>query len=158
MTALGLSIVVIGRNEGSRLVRCFQSIQGIHASGTKVETIYVDSGSTDGSPEVAESFGAKVIVLKTDRPTAALGRDTGWRNASSDFILFLDGIRSLILIFLRELLGSLLRILHLPLFGATCAKFTRKPPFTTEFLIWTGYIPWARSTYAEEMFSCAGAL
>jgi glycosyltransferase involved in cell wall biosynthesis len=91
MTALGLSIVVIGRNEGSRLVRCFQSIQGIQASGTKVETIYVDSGSTDGSPEVAESFGARVIVLKTDRPTAALGRDTGWRNASSDFVLFLDG-------------------------------------------------------------------
>ena len=91
MTALGLSIVVIGRNEGSRLMRCFQSIQGIHTSGTKVETIYVDSGSTDGSPEVAESFGAKVIVLKTDRPTAALGRDTGWRNASSDFVLFLDG-------------------------------------------------------------------
>jgi glycosyltransferase involved in cell wall biosynthesis len=91
MTALGLSIVVIGRNEGSRLVRCFQSIQAIPDSGTKVETIYVDSGSTDGSPEVAESFGARVIELKTDRPTAALGRDTGWRNASSDFVLFLDG-------------------------------------------------------------------
>jgi glycosyltransferase involved in cell wall biosynthesis len=91
MTISGLSIVVIGRNEGSRLVRCLKSIQGIHDFGAKIEIIYADSGSTDGSPEAAESFGAKVIVLNTDRPTAALGRETGWRMASFDFVLFLDG-------------------------------------------------------------------
>lgn len=91
MTTRGLSIVVIGRNEGPRLMRCLQSIHDVHDLGAEIEMIYVDSGSTDGSPEVAASFGARVIVLNTDRPTAALGRDTGWRSASFDFVLFLDG-------------------------------------------------------------------
>jgi glycosyltransferase involved in cell wall biosynthesis len=91
MLAPVLSIVVIGRNEGERLNRCLQSIQSIRGLIGQVEIIYVDSGSTDGSPALVETFGAKVMVLNTDRPTAALGRDTGWRNASSDFVLFLDG-------------------------------------------------------------------
>jgi len=91
MTIPALSIVVIGRNEGQRLLRCLQSIQRIHNVSGQIETIYVDSASTDGSPELAKSFGARVIALNTDRPTAALGRDTGWKNASSDFVLFLDG-------------------------------------------------------------------
>jgi glycosyltransferase involved in cell wall biosynthesis len=91
MTTPVLSIVVIGRNEGQRLVRCLQSVQSIRGLVGDVELLYVDSGSTDGSFQTAESYGAKSILLNTDRPTAALGRETGWRNASSDFILFLDG-------------------------------------------------------------------
>jgi glycosyltransferase involved in cell wall biosynthesis len=86
-----LSIVVIGRNEGPRLDRCLQSIRSIRGFTGQLEVIYVDSGSTDGSPALAETLGAKVIVLDTDRPTAALGRDTGWRSATSAFVLFLDG-------------------------------------------------------------------
>lgn len=91
MTAPVLSVVVIGRNEGQRLARCLESIQAIRRLTGSIELIYVDSGSTDGSPQLAESFGAKAIVLRTDHPTAALGRETGWRNASSEFVLFLDG-------------------------------------------------------------------
>jgi glycosyltransferase involved in cell wall biosynthesis len=91
MTAPILSIVVIGRNEGQRLVRCLQSVVAIKKLDGQSELIYVDSGSSDGSPQIAESLGAKVIVLDTKRPTAALGREAGWREASSEFILFLDG-------------------------------------------------------------------
>ncbi len=86
-----LSIVVIGRNEGARLHRCLQSISSIDYLSPKPELIYVDSGSTDGSPEVARSFGAQVIVLNAARPTAALGRNAGWPLAKGKFILFLDG-------------------------------------------------------------------
>jgi len=85
-----LSIVVIGRNEGQRLARCLESIKQARGVAVK-EMIYVDSASTDGSPELAYRHGATVIVVHPERPTAAIGRNVGWRRASSDLILFLDG-------------------------------------------------------------------
>ncbi len=85
-----LSIVVIGRNEGQRLDMCLESIQKMRGVAAH-EVIYVDSASTDGSPELACEHGATVIVVHPERPTAALGRNAGWRRATSDLILFLDG-------------------------------------------------------------------
>lgn len=86
-----LSVVVIGRNEGMRLERCLRSVREMTNPGGDVELIYVDSASTDNSLQVAESFGAKVLSVKPVRPTAAIGRNAGWRVAYSPLVLFLDG-------------------------------------------------------------------
>ncbi len=86
-----VSVVVIGRNEGARLERCLQSIRRMENPGGEIELIYVDSASTDGSPQLAEKYDAKVIVVQPKRPTAALGRNAGWRAATAPFVLFLDG-------------------------------------------------------------------
>jgi glycosyltransferase involved in cell wall biosynthesis len=86
-----LSVVVIGRNEGSRLARCLESIAAMESTGCHIEVIYVDSGSTDGSVAIAERCDAHVIRLQTSRTTAAMGRNAGWRAASGEIILFLDG-------------------------------------------------------------------
>ena len=91
MTDNLLSIVVIGRNEGERLTRCLQSIRQITHPGFHYEIIYVDSGSIDYSITLAEELGAKVIALQPERPSAALGRNAGWRAARGSTILFLDG-------------------------------------------------------------------
>ncbi len=40
-----LGVVVIGRNEGERLRRCLESVLGATPG-----VVYVDSGSSDGSP------------------------------------------------------------------------------------------------------------
>ena len=85
-----ISIVVIGRNEGSRLAKCLDSIRQVRGVAVR-EVIYVDSASTDGSPELAARYGAIVIVVRPERPTAAIGRNAGWRRAQSDLVLFLDG-------------------------------------------------------------------
>ncbi len=85
-----LSVVVIGRNEGTRLAKCLESVEKARGVAVK-EMIYVDSASTDGSPELAFQHGAAVIVVRSERPTAALGRNAGWRAAQSDLVLFLDG-------------------------------------------------------------------
>src|SRR5579872_3585286 len=85
-----VSFVVIGRNEGARLAKCLESIRKVKGIRTE-EIIYVDSASTDGSPELASRCGADVIVVRSERPTAALGRNAGWRKAKSDLVLFLDG-------------------------------------------------------------------
>jgi len=86
-----VSVVVIGRNEGLRLADCLNSIKAIDDIDGEVELIYVDSNSQDGSPELAETFGAAVLRVLPLRPCAAIGRNTGWRAASAPFILFLDG-------------------------------------------------------------------
>ena len=85
-----LSVVVIGRNEGSRLAKCLDSIKLVRGVMVR-EIIYVDSASTDGSPEMACRYGAIVLVVHPERPTAAIGRNAGWRQAQSDLVLFLDG-------------------------------------------------------------------
>ncbi|WP_083234153.1 glycosyltransferase [Candidatus Marithrix sp. Canyon 246] len=87
-----LSVVIIGRNEGERLEHCIRSVQAIDYPQSNIETIYVDSNSTDGSTERAKALGVQqVLSVKPERPTAAIGRNAGWRAASAPLILFLDG-------------------------------------------------------------------
>lgn len=71
-TKLSFGAIVIGRNEGARLRRCLASL-------APATTIYVDSGSSDGSPEWARDFGVEVIELTLDVPfTAARARNAGF--------------------------------------------------------------------------------
>lgn len=86
-----LSIVVIGRNEGQRLTRCLESVSRIQGIASKLDLIYVDSASHDGSPQTACQLGAQVIVLREGKTTAARGRNAGWQRAPNPYILFLDG-------------------------------------------------------------------
>lgn len=81
--------VVIGRNEGARLVTCLNSLRG-----TVRRLIYVDSGSTDGSVEAARGLGAEVVELDTARPfTAARARNAGLALIDGDlgYVQFVDG-------------------------------------------------------------------
>jgi len=86
-----VSVVIIGRNEGERLTRCLRSVQAMHHDGFAFEMIYVDSDSRDDSVARARQEGARVIEVKPERPSAALGRNAGWREARAPFVLFLDG-------------------------------------------------------------------
>ena len=88
MTNPLVSVVVIGRNEGQRLAACLKSIKEVTLP---IELIYVDSNSQDDSPELAEGLGAKVLRVNPQRPCAAIGRNAGWRAATTPYILFLDG-------------------------------------------------------------------
>ena len=72
-----LAVVIIGRNEGERLVRCLESVRTMADPGGPVEVIYVDSASTDGSPQRAAALGAQVLTVRPERPSAALGRNAG---------------------------------------------------------------------------------
>ncbi len=83
--------VVIGRNEGERLIRCLASI-----SGQVGRLVYVDSGSTDGSVAAARAIGAEVVILDMAQPfTAARARNAGLDAVSKgelpDWIQFVDG-------------------------------------------------------------------
>jgi glycosyltransferase involved in cell wall biosynthesis len=86
-----LSVVVIGRNEGERLVRCLGSVRDMRGIDGDIELVYADSGSKDGSPARAAAVGATVVAVESPHPTAASGRNAGWRATAGEFVLFLDG-------------------------------------------------------------------
>ncbi len=82
--------VMIGRNEGARLMACLASLHGQVG-----HVVYVDSGSTDGSVAAARAAGAEVVELDMSLPfTAARARNAGLRALEShapDFVQFVDG-------------------------------------------------------------------
>ena len=90
MSALG--VIAIGRNEGERLRLCLESVMG-----RGLFIVYVDSGSVDGSVELARSLGADVVELDLSRPfTAARARNEGFErlcqiNPQVRFVQFIDG-------------------------------------------------------------------
>lgn len=87
-----IGAVVIGRNEGQRLIDCLTSLQGQVG-----QIIYVDSGSTDGSQEAATRLGADVVALDLSMPfTAARARNAGFARLHEQrptlrMVQFVDG-------------------------------------------------------------------
>lgn len=88
-----IDAVVIGRNEGPRLVACLDSLQ----TAALRRIVYVDSGSTDDSIAAAEARGAQVVRLDMGQPfTAARARNAGVAalpkgEMAADLIQFIDG-------------------------------------------------------------------
>ncbi len=87
-----VGIIIIGRNEGERLLPAFRA-----ARKSGEVAVYVDSASTDNSVELAHQAGLETVVLSSDVPlSAARGRNAGFqhlmnRNPSLQYIQFVDG-------------------------------------------------------------------
>jgi GT2 family glycosyltransferase len=86
-----IAVVVIGRNEGDRLLGCLASVPSL-----VTRVIYVDSGSTDGSVAAAQAAGADIVQLDTAVPfTAARARNAGFAALADgtrvDLVQFVDG-------------------------------------------------------------------
>lgn len=87
-----IGCVVIGRNEGERLIRCLDSLVGRAGN-----IVYVDSGSTDRSVAEAQARGVEVVNLDTSVPfTAARARNAGFarlleRAPDVEYVQFVDG-------------------------------------------------------------------
>ncbi len=85
--------VAIGRNEGKRLDRCLTSL-----SAQAAAVVYVDSGSNDGSAQLArDKGGVEVIELNMGLPfTAARARNAGFKRLQLmapqlPYVQFVDG-------------------------------------------------------------------
>jgi GT2 family glycosyltransferase len=86
-----LGAVIIGRNEGARLLACLASFPKDVSP-----LVYVDSGSTDGSVSAAQAAGAVVVELDMSLPfTAARARNAGFdrllQHGPPEFVQFVDG-------------------------------------------------------------------
>ncbi len=87
-----IGAVVIGRNEGDRLIACIESLKS-HLQ----YVVYVDSGSEDASLQEAEKRDVDCVSLDMSQPfTAARARNEGARYllekySEIEFIQFVDG-------------------------------------------------------------------
>ncbi|MDB5986191.1 MAG: glycosyltransferase family 2 protein [Nevskia sp.] len=82
MSRAKLSVVIIAFNESENIADCLQSVKWAD------EIIVVDSGSTDGTVEMARAAGASVI--STDWPGYGVQKNRAIAYATGDWILSLD--------------------------------------------------------------------
>lgn len=86
-----IGIVIIGRNEGKRLVLCLKSVL---QSGVPV--VYVDSQSTDNSVYNAQQYNIPTLILDKTKPiNASRARNEGFKllldkKPNIDYIHFID--------------------------------------------------------------------
>jgi glycosyltransferase involved in cell wall biosynthesis len=87
-----LSVVLITHNEESNLARTLEGVMPLVHDGMG-EIIVVDSGSTDRTVEIAQSFGAKVFVEPWKGFAAQ--KNSAMEKAACDWVLQLDADEAL---------------------------------------------------------------
>jgi glycosyltransferase involved in cell wall biosynthesis len=89
-----LSIVTISFNQCQFLKQCMDSVLSqrdeLAAIGVELEYILVDPGSTDGSRELIESYGDKVIKLFEKDQGPADGLNKGFLAATGDIYAYMN--------------------------------------------------------------------
>ena len=82
---MNCSIVIRAYNEEKHIGRLLEGIQ--RQTLKDVETILVDSGSSDSTVAVAESFGAKVVKIPPEEFTFGRSLNFGVRAATREFVV-----------------------------------------------------------------------
>lgn len=86
-----ISIIIPIYNVQPYLERCVQSV--LRQSFKNLEIILVDDGSTDGSGDLAKKLSAKdhrIRVIRQLNQGASAARNTGLRNATGEYVIYLD--------------------------------------------------------------------
>lgn len=79
-----LALCMIVKNEEDVLARCLESVRGVFD-----EIVVADTGSTDKTPEIARTFGAKVVEYPW-RWDFAAARNFAFSHATADYLMWLD--------------------------------------------------------------------
>jgi len=83
-----VTVLIIARNEAANIVRVLESVRGVAD-----EVLVLDSGSTDGTQELARDVGAR--VLETEWRGYGPQKNWGAAQAQHDWILSLDADEAL---------------------------------------------------------------
>ena len=89
VTSPSLTLCLIVRNERARLPACLESVRGLAD-----EIVVVDTGSTDGTAELAREAGARVLEITWPDDFSA-ARNAGLELARGRWILVLDADETL---------------------------------------------------------------
>jgi rhamnosyltransferase len=88
------SVVIRTYNEAKLLPDVLQALSvQVHpgGAGAACEVIVVDSGSTDGTPDIAAAAGATVLNISKDEFTYGRALNRGCEAAKAEFLVFLSG-------------------------------------------------------------------
>lgn len=83
-----VSVIVPAYNCERFLARAITSV--LSQNYPKLECIVIDDGSTDGTPNIINSFGDQIRSIKQPNQGAAAARNTGIAAAQGRYIAFLD--------------------------------------------------------------------
>jgi len=83
MNKCQISVAIIALNEEKRIGATLEGLRGLAS-----EIVLIDSGSTDKTREIAETYGAKVYI--EDWQGFAAAKNSALEKCSSDWVLFLD--------------------------------------------------------------------
>ena len=88
---MNVSIVIRTLNEAEHLPALMEAIAREDYSGGRIEKVVVDSGSTDGTLDIAVAHGAKIIHI--DRHEFSFGRslNRGCAAATGDALVIVSG-------------------------------------------------------------------
>lgn len=84
-----VSVVVIGHDVRDEVLRAWASVEA-HAGPVAVQRIYVDNGSSDGTPDVVRERLPAVEVVRLDSNTGNPARNRALPFARGRHVLFLD--------------------------------------------------------------------
>lgn len=84
-----ISVVIPVKDGGAGLVRCLRGVRAQDV-GQAVEIVVVDSGSTDGSIEVARASDARIEHVPPDQFSHGASRNLGARRAAGEVLVFLS--------------------------------------------------------------------
>ncbi|PZR66947.1 MAG: glycosyl transferase family 2, partial [Solirubrobacterales bacterium] len=84
-----ISVVIPVKDGGADLSRCLGAIES-QVIGDEVEVVIVDSGSTDGSVELARAHGACVREIAPHEFSHGAARNVGARAATGDLLVFIS--------------------------------------------------------------------
>jgi glycosyltransferase involved in cell wall biosynthesis len=104
-----IGFIIIGKNEGPKLVMCINSIKKTidHNGIGEYEIIYVDSNSTDNSIELVNEIEGNIKIYKvTGNARPAVGRNVGAAESKADHYCFIDGDMELVPDFLPNVLDD----------------------------------------------------
>jgi len=104
-----ICFIIIGKNEGHKLVNCINSIKKTIAENKigDYEIIYVDSKSTDNSIELVGGLDEKLKIFRISGKTnPAIGRNVGAAESDADIYCFIDGDMELVPDFFPQVLDD----------------------------------------------------
>jgi glycosyltransferase involved in cell wall biosynthesis len=85
-----ISVIIRTKNESKYLGRVLQRLKEQQYDGP-VEIIVVDSGSTDETVSIADGFGCRVILIKSEEFSFGRALNVGIENSSGEIIINLSG-------------------------------------------------------------------
>lgn len=83
-----ISVVIPTYNAGEEFKTLLEAL--VHQEQIpELELVIIDSGSTDGTPELAEQYGAKLIRISQAEFSHSYARNLGAKHASGQYVLFM---------------------------------------------------------------------
>ena len=117
---LGLSVVIITKNEAHHLTDCLASVDFAD------EVIIVDSGSTDGTVELAKALGAQVHST-SDWPGFGAQKNRALDLASQPWVLSIDADERVTPVLRDDIIATLVRPSHQAYQMARLSEFCQQP-------------------------------